>query len=328
MKTFVYKAKNISGETTSGKMLCEDYNDFLQKINERGLFCISYRELAEKLTKKSKKLKTKDLAVACRQMSAMMSAGVTLVKSLDILYKEQTSVTTRAIWQDIYEEVQKGSSFSEALKTQPGAFPAFFVSMVTAGESSGSLDVVMERMSEHYLKETKMNNKIRGAMMYPIILCSLSIVIVIGLFVFVLPQFMSLFESSKLPPLTKAMMDIIKFGKSYWFIIVFLVGMLVAFAVYAWRTPKYRFKFDKKILTMKVVGKLVGKVYTGRFARTLSSLYSSGTPMIECIDRSIAVLGNSYISKRFEEVIENIKQGESLSRSILLTGVLIQCSVQ
>ena len=329
MKTFVYKAKNTNGEVISGRMQCEDYNEFLTKIHDRELFCMSHREVDEAQAKALKKLKTKDLAFSCRQLSAMMSAGVTLVKSLNILYKQQPTNSLKQIWLDIYEEVQKGKAFSEALKIQNGVFPDFFISMVSAGESSGSLDIVMERMSEHYLKESKTQNKIKGAMIYPIVLLSLSLVIVTGLFIFILPKFMSLFDEDTLPPLTKFMMGFVDLTKHYWYIFIIGIVAIVVWIIYSLKVPKFRIKFDEAILKMRPIGALIGKVYTGRFSRTLSSLYSSGIPMVECIERSVAVLGNSFISMKFERVVEDVKQGDSLSVAIARSEVFdsMFCSI-
>lgn len=329
MKKFIYKAKNLGGEAVNGTIYCEDYHEFLIKIHDRGLFCIHHREIDEEKAGNQKKIKIKNLAFSCRQLSAMLSSGVTLVKALDILYNEQPSNTLKHIWLDVYEHVQKGRSFSDAISMQRGAFPPYFISMICAGESSGSLDVIMERLSEHYLKEAKMDNKIKGALIYPIVLSLLSITVVLGLFIFVLPKFMLLFEQSTLPPLTRVMMSIVNCLKNYWYIFLLFIGAIIFFIIYYLKIDKTRIKFDKHILKMKVIGNLVKKIYQNRFSRTLSSLYSSGIPMVECIEHSVAVLNNLYISKRFEEVIDDIKQGDALSAAILKTNIFdsMFCSI-
>lgn len=329
MKTFTYTAKDGAGNTIKSNMVCEDYNEFLQKINEKGLFCMSHKELEVKESKNLHKFNTKELAFNCRQLSAMMSAGLTLVKSLDILFREQDKVGAKQVWREIYEDVQKGQSFSESLSAQKGAFPAFLISMVGAGESSGSLDSVMQRMSDHYAKESRMSNKIKGALTYPIILLVLSLVIVIGLFTIILPQFMNMFDADNLPALTKVMMGIVEWGKQYWFIVVGVVIAIILGIIYALKVPKIRLKFDRFLIKGPGFGKLVVKIYTGRFARTLSSLYSSGIPMVECLERSSSVLGNSYITKSFETVVDEVKQGEPLSQSIQRTGIFdsMFCSI-
>ena len=171
MKTFIYTATDVQGNTVkNAKMSAEDVNDFLEKIHEKGLFCSSYKETNSKASNTLHKFTTKELSTNCRQLSAMLTSGLTLVKALDILYKEQEKNAQKQIFREIYEEVQKGSSFSDALKMQQGAFPNFMVAMIQAGEVSGNLDVIVKRLEENYAKEAKLNNKIKGALMYPIIL--------------------------------------------------------------------------------------------------------------------------------------------------------------
>ena len=330
MKTFTYTAKDMTGANINGKMQCEDYNDFLFKIHEKGLLCTSHKELDIKESNTMHKFKTKELAFCCRQLSAMMSSGLTLVKALEILFREQEKEAAKQVWREIYEDVQKGQSFSESLMAQKGAFPTFLVSMVNAGESSGSLDVVMNRMSDHYAKENKMNNKIKGQMTYPIILAVISILMVFGMVTFILPIFAKMFDMDKLPALTKTLLGFVNWTKKYWYIFIGIIVAIVAGIIYLFKIPEYRAKWDRfKIKAPAGIGKLVVKIYTGRFSRTLSSLYSSGIPMVECLERSSAVLGNSYISKCFETVIDEVKQGESLSVAIQRTDIFdsMFCSI-
>ena len=330
LKSFSYVAQDASGEKIKGEYSAENLQDFMYFLNEKGLFCINYNESEAKQSKSIYKFKTKDLAFDCRQLSAMMSSGLTLIKALDILQREQEKPEAKKCWRDIYENVQKGQSLSEALIAQNGAFPPFFISMVSAGESSGTLDTVMNRMSEHYAKENKLNNKVRGALTYPVVLMCVAVIVVIAMFTLVLPNFMSMFEgSTDLPALTKGMMKVASFFKLYWYIIVIIVaGLLLAFK-YCMKIPSFRLGFDRRLLKSKSIGKLITKVYTGRFARTLSSLYSSGIPMVECLEKSSSVLGNSYITAEFVNVVSDVKQGEPISASIQKTGVFesMFCSI-
>lgn len=329
MKSYSYTAKDSAGKTVKGVMEVETSEELLDRLREKGLFCMNYGEAIGGGAKTVKKFNTKDLAFCCRQMSAMMSSGLSLVKALDILAKEQEKKAYKAIWLSIYEEVQKGSAFSEALSSMPGVFPDFFISMVNAGESSGMLDSVMARLSEHYLKENKLNNKIKGAMTYPIVLLGLCVVLVIGMFTFIMPQFKDLFAEGDMPVLTKFMFNFSEVMIDKWYIFVLVVFGIVVGIIYALKIPSTRFKIDRFILVCPKVGKLIGKVYTGRFARTLSSLYSSGIPMVECLERSSRVLGNSYIDKCFETVVDDVKQGSSISTSISSTGIFesMFCSI-
>ncbi len=330
MPNYSYVAKDSYGKSIKGNIEAEDEKDFLEKIRKKGLYCTDYSQIADKAKKTVKKFKTKDLAFNCRQLSAMLTSGLTLVKALDILSKEQPTEAAKAIWQDIYENVQKGESFSSALEMHSGTFPQFLISMVSAGESSGSIDVIMQRMSDHYAKENKMNNTVKSAMMYPIILVILSIAIVIGMFTFIMPTFVGMFEDpSAMPALTRVMLSISDFIRERWYILLGVVLVLVFLFRYMLKIPAYRLKFDKLLIKGPGFGKLIVTIYTARFARTLSSLYSSGIPMVECLERASSILGNSYIDEQFEKVIDEVKQGEALSSAIQRTEIFdsMFCSI-
>ena len=330
MPNYSYIAKDAYGKTIKGSLEAEDEKDFLDKIHQKGLYCTDYSQTNVKAKKSVKKFKTKDLAFNCRQLSAMLSSGLTLVKALDILSREQPTESAKVVWQDIYENVQKGESFSSALEMHSGTFPQFLISMVNAGETSGSLDIIMQRMSDHYAKENKMNNTVKSAMMYPIILLILSIAIVIGMFTFIMPTFVDMFDDpSTMPTLTKGMLAISDFLTQRWYIVIGVVVVLVFLIKYMLKVPSVRYKFDKLKIKGPGFGKLVVTIYTARFARTLSSLYSSGIPMVECLERASAILGNSYINEKFKKVVDEVKQGAALSAAIQMTEIFdsMFCSI-
>ncbi len=322
MKSFSYVAQDARNKQVKGVINAETEQEFLKKVKEKGLYVKDYRESDSDESKSLYKFNTKELAFCCRQLSAMLNSGLTLVKSIDILRTEQENEKAKAIWQDIYENVQKGESFSATLEMHSGSFPDFLISMVGAGESSGSLDIIMQRMADHYMKENKLKNTVKGAMIYPIILAVLCVVIVIFLFTFIMPTFIDMYEDpSKMPALTKIMAAISDFLKTKWYLlIIIVVGAFFGFR-YAMKVPSFRLKVHRLMIKGKGFGPLVTKIYTGRFARTLSSLYSSGIPMVECLEKSSAVLGNAYIDEKFVDVVDEVKQGETLSAAITRTEI-------
>ena len=330
MKSYSYVAQDARGKQVKGKANAENEQEFLEKMKERGLFIKDYKEDESSSTRSIYKFDTKELSFCCRQLSAMLTSGLTIVKAIDILTKEQEKDKARAIWQDIYENVQKGESFSSTLEMHAGSFPDFLISMVGAGESSGSLDVIMTRMSEHYAKENKLKNTVKGAMIYPIILAVLCVVIVIFLFTFIMPTFIDMYEDpSTMPALTKIMAAMSDFLRTKWIVLI-IIAVGAFFGIrYALKVPNLRLNVDRLLTKGPGWGPLITKIYTGRFARTLSSLYSSGIPMVECLQRASAVLGNSYIDQKFEEVVDEVKQGETLSASITRTEIFesMFCSV-
>lgn len=330
MKSFSYTGTTPAGKQVKGTINAEDERDFMSQISSKNLTNLKYQEKDITSSKTIKKFSTKDLSFCCRQLAAMLTSGLTLVKALDILSKEQPTEQAKEVWQSVYENVQKGESFSSSLEMYNGVFPEFLISMVNAGETSGQLDVIMQRMSDHYQKEVKMNNTIKGAMTYPLILGFLCIVVVIGMFTFIMPTFAGLYEDPEaMPAFTKVMMGFSDSLVHFWYIYILVIVGIVFGITYVMKIPGTRLKWDKFILKAPTVGPLVVKIYTARFARTLSSLYSSGIPMVECLHRSSAILGNRYIDECFENVIDEVKQGETLSASIQRTEIFdsMFCSI-
>lgn len=238
MKKFSYVAKDTSGKTIKGIYEAEDAQEVLDKIHEQGLFCISYTEALGGAGKQSvHKFNTKELAFCCRQLAAMMTSGLTIVKALDILYKEEENKGAKDVWRSVYDDVQKGQSFTEALDTRRGSFPDFFISMVDAGETSGTLDMTMQRLSDYYANSNKLNNKVKSAMTYPIILGVLCIVMVIGMFTFIMPIFAGLMPEDQMPALSKALFSFSDFFKAKWYIILIVVVALIFGWIYALNDP-------------------------------------------------------------------------------------------
>ena len=314
--SFAYTAKDAVGNIRKGVMTAEDEQEFLAKIREKGMYVTDYKE-RQTNTKTVKKFRTKDLAFATRQMAAMLTSGLTLVKALDILCKEQESEAARNVWRDVYENVQKGESFSDALEVHGSVFPTLLTSMVGAGEASGQLDVIMQRLSDYYANQNKISNTIKSAMVYPAILAVLTVVVVIGVFVFIMPAFRDLYDDpTQMPALSRAMMKIGEFMVAHWLILILGFAALIFAIVYAMKLPDVRMKWDRFIIKGPAFGKLVVKIYTARFAQTMASLYSSGLPMVECLKRSADTLNNTYISMKFRDIIDEVKRGETLSSSV------------
>ncbi len=322
MKKFSYQATDINGKTVRGQEMAEDYQDLQQKLKERNLYVTRYRDMgANDAVDVKYKFKTKEVSFISRQLASMTSAGLSLVRALYILQEQQENKRAKAVLLDIYEEVQKGKSFSEVLEAKPGVFPDLFVSMVAAGESSGTLDQILVRVSDHFANANKTNNKVKSAMVYPIILLVLALAVVVLMFTMILPTFADMMEPEDMSPLTRGMMAFSDSLINYWYIYVIVILALVFGFWFCKRVPAIKLKMDELVLRIPKVGKLLATIYTGRFARNMSNLYAAGLQMVDCIQKSVQVLGNTYINKKFEEVIDNIKLGESMSKAVEKTGI-------
>ncbi len=321
MAYFSYVATDANGTKVKGKEFAEDYLDLTSKLREKNLFCTQYTEIQEKQQDAKYKFKTADLAFLCRQLASMLTAGISLVKSLHILYSQEENKKAKAVLLEIYEDVQKGRSFSEAIQSRPGVFPNLFVSMVAAGEASGNLDSIMNRVADHYASENKTNNKIKGAMTYPMILGILLIGVFFGLFIFIMPMFRDL-AGDDLPPLSAAMFGISDFMIAYWWVIIIIAVVLILVIRILLKVPAIKFKFDQVLTKMPKVGVLMCTIYTARFARTMSNLFASGLQMVDCIEKSVDTLNNQYIEQTFHgQVVEDVKHGEALSTAIAKTAI-------
>ncbi|MGN0640887.1 MAG: type II secretion system F family protein [Oscillospiraceae bacterium] len=321
MNKFSYVATDVNGKTTRGNEMAEDFRDLQQKLREKNLYVTSYRDLGSGAVDVKYKFKTKEVSFIARQLGSMTSAGLSLVRALYILQDQQENKKAKAVLLDIYEEVQKGKSFSDVLKSKPGVFPDMFVSLVAAGEASGTLDQMLNRLSDHYANSNKTANKAKSAMIYPMILLVLLLAVIILLFTSVLPTFAGMMDEKDMTPLSKALLAFSDSLINQWYVyIIVIVGIVVAIFIMR-KTPSTRRKMDELLLKIPKVGKLVATMYTGTFARNMANLYGAGLQMVECIEKSIAAVNNMYVHDKFKEVVNDIKLGESMSKAIEKTGI-------
>ena len=300
MTTFAYVATDVNGKKVKGTEMAEDSVELIDKLRQKGLFCTSYKDAAKNKAADVKyKFKTKDLSFFCRQLAAMLTSGVSLVKALQILQAQTENKKQKQVLLDIYEEVQKGRSFSEAIATKPGVFPSLFVSMVGAGEASGNLDVIMNRVSEHYAKDSKTQNKIKGAMIYPIVLLVLLLVIMIAMFTMIMPMFRDLAGDTEMPPLSQAIFGISDFMINQGYILVIVLIAIIIVLRLIIKTPSSKLKWDEMLLKLPKVGGLLRTIYTARFARTMSNLFSSGLQMVDDTGDNVESMsaGKYYLKK-------------------------------
>lgn len=270
-----------------------------------------------------KKVKSKDLAVFCKQLYAMLKAGVTLVNSLEILRQQTENKTLAKIISQMYEDLQKGNTFSEALSRHKDAFPPLFVSMVEAGEISGNIDIIMNRLSNHFEKEYKIENKVKSAMTYPAVLAFVSIAVVVFLLTTIMPTFVDMYSSTgvELPKLTQKLISLSDAIKQYWYIMLFAIFALAATVTILSKFPEIKYKEDYYKLKLPVVKSLLLKLSTSRFTRTLSTLMGSGVPLLQALETVSGVTGNAYIGSKILEAKEDVRKGLALSQPLRQQGV-------
>jgi type IV pilus assembly protein PilC len=319
MKSYYVTAVDTRGKTVSEIIMAENNLEVVQIIKNKQMYLLDYKETKSESDNISK-LKMKSLVIFCRQLGTMVTSGIPIMQSLDMLQSKADNAKTKKIFRNIYEEVQKGNSLSDAMKLQRGAFPDLLLNMVMAGELGGTLDQSLKRMSEHYEKEAKLANKIKSASIYPIILAVVSVTVVLLLVMFVLPSITAMFDPKDMPWSTKFILGISYFLLDNWIaIFAVVIGLFVSLRL-ALKVRSVRVRFDKFKVFMPVMGKLVQTIYSARCARAFASLYSSGVQTLDMIETTSKVLGNAYLEDMFRDVMTSVSQGDLISRAIANTG--------
>lgn len=328
MPNFNYTALNQNGKKIQGNHNASSITEVIDMLKGKNYIPVEINQKKPKsrditIFDSFSRVTIKDLAVFCRQFQVMLNAGVPIVNSLDILKHQTEKKKFVEIIEDLYEQVQKGSTFSEALLNHKNVFPEIMISMVEAGEVSGNLDIIMERLSVHFEKEFKIENKVKGAMIYPIILIIAVIAVVSFLLVFVMPTFIGMFEGSgvELPKLTQVLLSISKFLRTKWYIVFGAIALIVIIYKRLMQEENLRIKRDKLKLKLPIIKNVQIKVASSRFTRTLSTLMSSGVELMKSIEIVSRVTGNAYIATTLKDVKEDLRKGGTLSEPLTRRGI-------
>ena len=317
MATFRYKAQDKEGKTVTGQAAAGNENELHEKLKTDGLMLLEAAEISAG-KRRLRRLKFDRLSDFSRNLSKLLGAGVTLVRALKIISDDESMpAKEREIYADVLRLVRTGMPLSDALEEEGDTFPTLFVNMIRSAESTGNLDITAANLAEYYSKEYKINQKISSSMTYPKILSVLIVAVVVVIMGFVLPQFEDLFaQMGTLPFATRVLMGISGIVASRWYILIF-AGMVLFMAVkIIVSIPAVKLKIDWLEIHLPKIGKLRKIIYTARFARTLSSLYAAGIPIITCLQIAKTTIGNSYIESQFDDMIARVRAGEPLSAGI------------
>lgn len=315
MARFRYTAKSMSGKTKRGTVEALTENALVQELKEQDLYLVEAKNLTE--AKGYQKLKAKQLASFCKELSTLLASGVSLVRALDIISEQEgIDPREREVYQAVLLDLRKGIGLSDAMESKK-CFPDLMIGMLRAGEGSGNLDQVTERLALQYEKDYKLTQQVRSAMTYPAILLVMCVAIVILIVTFILPQFQSLFDQmDSLPVPTTILIAISHFLVEKWYAALLLVFVAVMIVRIIMAIPAVRRQIDYMKVHMPVFGKLFKTIYTARFARTLSSLYSSGMPIATALGIAGKTIGNSYVENQFDQVVTLVRSGIPMSQAL------------
>jgi len=323
MPVFSYKVRNSEGSILTGETKVESRERLLELLDRNGYAALEIIEKnfftdVSQIRLFRKKVKLVDLAQFCRQFSIMLEAGISIAGALDVLREQTLNPTLRDCINDIYSNIQKGLALSVVMGYFPNIFPQILLSMVEAGEASGQLDKVFVRLADHFEKEYKQKQKVKGAMTYPIIIFCIAVFVVVIMVTQVIPTFGKALTGMnvELPKITQAMLALSDFVTTYWY--VFLLGVIVIIILIKALSDIKGGKqvLDKIQLKIPLVADVIKTMMTARLCRGLSTLLSSGVLILEALEITQRILGNSILIQKMDDAIENIKQGRQLSASI------------
>ncbi len=315
MAYYKYVAKEMNGKVHKGKLEAASRADLIRQLTDQNLFLIEAKDLGKE--RGYRKLKSKELAAFNRELSTLLASGVSLVRAMDIISNQEgISSQEQQIYQSVLQDLRRGIPLSDAMESKR-CFPELMTGMIRSGEGSGNLDLVTQRLSLQYEKEHKLNQQVKSAMVYPCILLVLSVCIVILIVTFILPQFQSLFDQMESLPLpTTILMSVSDFLVQKWYLAILAVLVIVAVIRIIVAIPVVRRGVDWMKVHMWGFGKLYKVIYTARFARTLSSLYASGMPLVSAVSVAAKTIGNGYVEEQFDQVVVKVRGGVPLSESL------------
>jgi type IV pilus assembly protein PilC len=327
MATFVYDAIDTTGRSVKGRIDADSESLVLAKLHDQNFHVLSVTQQKVSAinfgTSVSGPPKLQALVVFSRQFATMIDAGISVLKCLDILESQTKDVPLKFAINGIRKDVKGGLALAEGLAKYPNCFSKLYVNMIKAAELGGILDSILDRLAGFLEKEMEIKQKIKSAMMYPIIVLFFALAIILALFFFVLPRFKEIFASMnvEMPAMTSALFAMSDFMVQYWYVGPIVgVGTAIGIKRYG-MTPKGRMHIDSIKLKLPVVGELILKMAVSRFSRTFGTLISSGVPMMRAMEIIGDTSGNAVIKKAIDDTKNAIRDGSRLSTPLAQSGL-------
>ena len=320
MLTYTYEARNTTtGEKVKAQVQAENEQVAAKLLKDRGLTPISIKLSGDGVNRFFKHIRTKDKVLFSRQLSTLINAGLPLVQSLRSVAQQTTSKPMREVINQVIIDVEAGSSFSMALSKYPKVFNRVYISLVEAGESSGTLDSGLERIANQQEKDADILSKVRGAMIYPAIVLLVMAGVVTFMVVKVLPQVQSIYSGIpglSLPIETRLLLGVSHLFINFWWLVIILIVIAIVFSTRLSKTKPGRRIVDKIKMRAWPFGHLFMKMYMARFARTGTTLVASGVPLLQVLDISADAVDNVYIGDSLRTAADKVKGGKELSEAI------------
>lgn len=331
MPVFTYKAYNDTGQLKSGIEDADSAREARLRLRRKGLHVTDISELQTKSgksrsawsVKRQRRQTSRELPQVTRQLATLLKSGIPLNDAIKAMVEQIESKQLSVVFRDIRERINTGSSFAEALDHHPGVFPPLFVSMVRSGEAAGNNDIVLKRLADFMLRQSEMKNKVVSALMYPLIMLGVGGVVVGVLMVKVVPDLIQLVleKKSTLPTPTLILKLISDFLYDYWPLIVVAVILFNMVLTAVRKRPQGRYATDKFLLNLPVVGDLFKKQAIARFATTLSTLLSTGVPILDAIKIVREIISNAVLQRVLDDLHRAILEGADIATPLKRSGV-------
>ncbi len=326
MNTYKYSAKDKNGYTVAGISEGASETEVADILHKKELVIVSIEQAKESTKKtkvKNKKVKLDDLVIFSRQLATMIDAGIPLVHTLGILSEQTESNNLKAVVVTVRQDIEAGMSFCDALAKHPAVFSDLFINMAKAGEASGMLDEVLDRLAAYLEKSSALIRKIRSSLVYPAVVVSMAMIITAVLLLKVVPTFKGIFDTlgGQLPLPTRVLIGISDIFRHYF---LWLVGVLIILGSLLKRyisMPKGRFNFDRVKLKVPVLGALFRKLAVAKFSRTFSTLVKSGVSILNALEIVSKTSGNKVIEESVMSCSKAVRDGEPISRPLSKGGI-------
>lgn len=320
MAIFNYKVVDKNGKNKKGTIEAPNRDGAEKKLKADGYAIMSLTEQNSPFSGGliKKKVKSKDLAVFCKQFSAVIRAGVTIISALELMGDQIENKTLQRAVMDAKTYVEKGGTLADALRVNSEVFPPIMINMVAAGELSGNLEVCLDRLTEHFEKDNALSAKIKGAMTYPIVVFIVMIIVVIVVMVMVIPNFSSMFAEmgTQLPLATRIMVAASNFIIHKWWLLIIIVAAIVVGCKAFKRSSVGEQLFANMAIKMPIFGNLTIKSACSRFARTMSTLMASGISMIDAVEQVAKMMDNKIIRDGLLDAKTQVAKGIPLSKPL------------
>jgi general secretion pathway protein F len=332
MAVYLYKALNAKGKQVKGVIDADSTRGARLKLKQLGMFPTHVEETQQRqstyninlstLTNRSRKISVSQLAVLTRQLATLSAAGMPLVDALKALADQIDQTSLRSIIAEVSDKVNEGSTLANSMRSYPQIFPRIYVNMISSGEASGSLDMVLERLADLLESQAALRRKIMSALTYPILMCTLCFGVIMLLMAYVVPQITIIFKEqhATLPVPTRIIIALSDFVRSYWYLILLAVIALPSGLKYYAQTKKGRKRIDTLILSLPVIGGLKLKIATSRLARNLGLMLSSGIEMLTALTIARNIIGNVILEECVQTAAEGVREGGSLAVELNKSG--------